>query len=422
MTMRSLRHVLLALLAVLAGLAVTTPSPACPFCGMTGQTLTDDVNQASMVLYGTLTNPQINPNGDFGGGSTDMEIAAIVKKHEIIGDKKKITLPRYVPVDKDSKVKFLIFCDVFKGKIDPYKGVPVKTDDIVKYLTGAIELKGKEQPTRLKFFFNWLDNADIEISNDAYKEFGNADYKDYKDVAKEFPADKVAKWLQDSNTPAFRYGLYGSLLGHCGKPEQAAILRKMLDDPAKRLSSGVDGILAGYIMLKPLEGWDYTRKVMADPYGRAVARGMNLVVGGPGAAALKENSKDFMLRYAGLRTARFFWEYRSDVIDRKQVLNTICLLLDQSDIADLAIEDLRKWKATDVTDRVLALMNRPSHNIPIVKRSILRYALSFPDQPKAAAFVSAMRQKDPDWVKDVEELLKLEGTGNTTTTPAPKKQ
>ena len=51
------------------------------------------------------------------------------------------------------------------------------------------------------------------------KEFklnGNADYKDYHEMAKHLPADKIAKWLQDPNTPAFRYGLYASMLGHCG--------------------------------------------------------------------------------------------------------------------------------------------------------------------------------------------------------------
>ena len=185
------------LFAVLAGTVFTLTSQACPFCGTSGQTLTDDVNQASMVLYGTLANAKVSTAGDFGGGTTDLIIAAVVKKHDILGDKKVVTLPRYVPVsDKDNKVKYLIFCDVFKGKIDPYKGVPVKTDDIVKYLTGSLELKGKDLGKRLHFFFDWLDSTDVEIAIDAFKEFGNADYKDYKDVAKTFPADKVAKWLQ----------------------------------------------------------------------------------------------------------------------------------------------------------------------------------------------------------------------------------
>ena len=47
--------------------------------------------------------------------------------------------------------------------------------------------------------------------------------------------------------------------------------------------------------------------------------------------------------------------------------------------------------------------------MPVVRRSILRYALSCQDRhPQAAAFVAEQRQKNPDTVKDAEELLRLE--------------
>jgi hypothetical protein len=158
----------------------------------------------------------------------------------------------------------------------------------------------------------------------------------------------------------------------------------MLDDPSKRLSSGVDGVLAGYTMLAPKEGWARIRAILADP------------------------KKEFMLRYSALKAIRFFWDFRPDVIPQKELVDAACLLLDQNDIADLAIEDLRKWKRVEVADRVLDLFTKPSHDVPIIQRSIMRYALSFPEQPRAAALVQEMRQKKPTWVKDVEELLKLD--------------
>jgi hypothetical protein len=359
---------------------------ACPFCGMQGQTLTGDVNQASMVLFGTLKNAKLD-NGDFGQGTTELHIDTVLKKHEILGDKKVVVLPRYVPTDKDKGARFLIFCDVFKGKIDPYRGVPVKEgSDMVKYLQGALAVKDKDTATRLRFSFDYLDNADLEVSNDAYKEFGNADYKDYKDLAAKLPADKLAKWLQDPNTPSFRFGTYGSLLGHCGTAKDAELLRKMLDDPQKRVTSGIDGMLAGYVMLQPKEGWQYLQGI------------------------LKDTKKDFLFRYAGLRSIRFFWDYRSDIIAKAELQKGAELLLDQGDIADLAIEDLRKWKAWDALERVLALSGKSTHDAPIIQRAILRFALSCQDKPKAAAYVKAMRAKDAEKVKDVEDLLKLEST------------
>lgn len=389
MTGTSLRRLLTLGIMVLAWAGAPQSVRSCPFCSMQGQTLIGDVNQASMVLYGTFTNAKLDSSGDLGQGSTDLVIEAVIKKHEILGDRKLLTLPRYVPTDKNSNVKFLVFCDVFKGKIDPYRGVPVPADsDMVKYIQGALDVKDKSITARLRYYFDYLDNKDPEISNDAYKEFGNADYKDYREMAKSLPADKIARWLEDPNTPAFRYGLYASMLGHCGTAKHAELLRKMLDDPQKRVSTGVDGILAGYTMLQPKAGMDYIRGILKDP------------------------SKEFMLRYAALRAVRFFWDSRPDLLDKNDLVQSVCPLLEQSDIADLAIEDLRKWGRWEICDRILELQNKKSHDIPIIRRSILRFALSCPDK-KATAFVEQCRKRDPEMVKDTEELLKLE-TGKTS--------
>lgn len=370
---------LVALVAVLVG---AIPAAACPFCTMQGQTLTGDVNQASMVLFGTLKNPKL---GGDGPGSTEFHVEAVIKKHDILGDKKVVLLPRYVPPsDKDKNVKFLIFCDIFKGKIDPYRGIPVKGNaDIVKYLTGAVDHKDKPLAERLSYFFNYLDNPDLEISNDAYKEFGNADYKDYRDLAKKLPADRIAKWLEDPDTPSFRFGLYASMLGHCGSSKHASLLRQMLDDPKRKVASGVDGILAGYIMLDPKNGWEYLLGI------------------------LKDSKKDFLYRYAGLRAVRFFVEQHTDAVPKAELLKGTLFLADQGDIADLAIDDLRKWKSWEALNPILALAGKESHDVPIVRRAILKFALSCPDK-KAAAFVAAERKKDADFVKEVEELLQLE--------------
>ncbi len=378
------RRLLLLCTALLGWAWFASGASACPFCTMQGQTLTQEVGQASMVLYGSLENAKPSTSGDFNGGTTDLVLDAVVKKHDWLGDKKVVTLNRYVP-QTDPKFKFLVFCDIYKGNVDPYRGMPVKADsDIVKYLDGAMKVKDKEVGARLRFFFDYLDNADVEISNDAYKEFGNADYKDYRDMAKSLPADKIAGWLKDPKTPQFRYGLYASMLGHCGKEEHAELLRGLLDDAQKRSLSGVDGILAGYTLAKPKEGWEYIQSILKDP------------------------SKEFTLRYAALRTVRFFWDSRPDIIKHEDLAAAVCLLLPQNDIADLAIEDLRKWKQWDIASQVLDLRNKESHNIPIIRRSILRYALSCPNNQVAVAFVDELRKKDARLVKDAEELLKLE--------------
>lgn len=192
-----------------------------------------------------------------------------------------------------SKNKFLVFCDVYKGTLDPYRGVELPADtQMVKYLTGAVALAKSPQPERLRFYFDHLNSPEIEIALDAYREYAKADYKDYKDMAKKLPVKTLVGWLEDPKTPPYRYGLYASLLGHCGGPEQAKLLKKMIEDPEKRRGSGVDGMMAGMVMIEPKEGWAYLSDLMLN------------------------EKQDFTLRYSVFRTARFLWDNRPDLVPR----------------------------------------------------------------------------------------------------------
>ncbi len=213
---------LLPLSALLLLPFLSAPAPACPFCSMQGQTMAGEVAGADMVLFGSLTNANDTAQ------TTDLVLDAVVKKNAVlddlaktVGGKKSVTLPKYLPPEVAGTNKFLVFCNIIsKKEIDPYRGLAVPPgSDMVGYLKGVQEQKDKKPGERLKFFFNYLDNSDPEIAMDAFKEFANAPYSDYREMAKDLPADKIAGWLRDPNTPGFRIGLYGSLLGHCGKEE-----------------------------------------------------------------------------------------------------------------------------------------------------------------------------------------------------------
>jgi len=380
----------LVLFALCIGISRTT---ACPFCTMQGQTLTGEVSTAALVLYGKLSNANEKME------TVDIEIETIIKDHPIRGKEKKLTLSRYVDLsttgDKD---RFMVFCDVFKGKIDPYRGMALKSGSKVpEYLQGALSVKDKAVPARLQFFFEFLDHADSEISNDSYKEFGNADYKDFKSMASTLPADRVIKWLKNPETPSFRIGLYASMLGHCGKESDAGLLRTILEDPERKAGTGLDGIMAGYAMLKPSAGWDFLRGV------------------------LKNTKEEFMFRYAALRAVRFLHDYRPDVVSKKDLINGLMVMVNQEDIADLVIEDLRKWQCWDKADEVLAVLKTESAKQPIVKRSILRYALQCAGNKAASDYVAERRKADAKAVEEAEELLKLEmDSTKPSTTPVKK--
>ena len=381
----SIRTILV--LSLLGGLFFVPQAESCPFCSSQGQTLLGEVAEANLIVFGTLSNQKLERSELGNKGTTDINIELVVKPHEILGDKKVLTIPRYIPPSDSKARKHLIFIGVTKGKLDPYRGETVKEDSkIGEYLQGSIALRDKDIPTRLTYFFKYLDSEEVAISNDAYMEFGNVDYPEYRKLAEKLDPEVVAKWLKNPNTPITRFGLYGSILGHCGKKEtHAKIIREILDDPTKKFISGMDGILAGYLMIDPEAGWKYLMEI------------------------LKNDKQGFLLRYAGLRTVRFFWDYRPDILDKKKCVEAVASLIEQPDIADLAVDDLRRWGRWEVSEKVFKLFERATHDIPIVKRSLVRYALCAPKEQKdAQEFLIRMRKIDSEWVDQVDELLKLE--------------
>lgn len=387
----------------LALFAFVTAAPSlwsCPFCGpMQGQTLTKEVQQARLVVFGPLSNPRLDPARPE-SGTTELTIEAIIKNHEFLKGKKTLLLPRYIPVqEKDATVRFLVFCDLFEGRLDPYRGLPMTSKDVVTYLNGAVPLEKAPAPERLKFFFQYLDHEDTELAVDAYREFAASEYRDVLSMVRSSDRQqmrsKLIRWLRDPNTPAFRLGFYGMLLGHCGnKSTDVSLFQELLADEQRAQLSGMDGILAGYVLLDPEAGWRHLEQLLAN------------------------TNLEFTTRYAGLRALRFLWDYHPDLIERRTLIAAMSRLIEQRDIADLAIDDLRKWGEWSLTDKILPLYSAASHDVSIVKRAIIKYALRCPASA-AKAFITEQRKLQPDRIREIEELLELEAPVPALT-PQPK--
>ena len=194
---------------------------------MQGQTLAGEVAGADMVLFGTLTNANVKDE------TTDLTLDSIIKTNALVAGKKVVTLPKYIEPDRLGQYKFLVFCYVFKGKIDPYRGMAMKPDsDIVAYLKGVQEIKDKKPAERLKFFFNYLDNADPGNLDGRLQGVRQRRLQGLPRHGRRIcRRQSWPAWLRDPNTPGYRIGLYGSLLGHCGKDEDAKLLRSLVEIP-----------------------------------------------------------------------------------------------------------------------------------------------------------------------------------------------
>jgi hypothetical protein len=372
------RHAAIAFLVLLLGVAPgLCRAPHC-LDAVRQRTLREDAADCPLIVYGTLTNPQMR--GD--EGTTDLLVSGVVKPHPILGGAKVLTLPRYIAVeDPKNPPRMLIFCDIFKGKLDPYRGV-VAQPAIVEYLRGLVALDG-DRAQVLRFCAAYLEHPDPEIAADAALEFSKASQVELIDAACKVPADKLRAWLRNPQTSRWRLNLYAFLLGQVGRDADYVLLRDLLERRQNDLSpSALDGIFIACVLLRPKEGWADVRALLEKP------------------------DSDFLLRYGALRTVRYFQAHPSGVLGRKEVVDAMALAVAHGDMADLAIEDLRRWGTWDLTDRILPLYKKPD-TFPIVRKSIVRYALQCP-RPEAADLVAEVRKAKPDLVADQEELLKLE--------------
>lgn len=387
--------------AALAALFCTVNSSAgecCPFCpgAAMGQTLVKEVQQARFVVYGVPSNPQIKRDAEGRDyNTTDLTIEEVVKADPFLKNKKTLTLPRYIPVSGMGTEKILAFCDLNNEQADNYLTMSVKGIAVVEYLKEAMKVHEKDVTRRLRFYFNYLDHEDNEVASDAYKEFAKADYADVVKLVKDHGDAGMRKrlqaWLKDPKTAIYRYGLFGLMLGLCGQKEDGELFLSLLNDPDKSLISGIDGILAGYILVDQTNGWNYTK---------------SLIMG---------NTNDFAKRHAGLRTIRFLWETHMGHVPQDELLAMMEQFITQGDIADMAMDDLRRWKQWKFTDRILEQSKRATHVGGLVQRAVLRYMLSVPQGKYAGAseFVDAVRRVNPEKIKDAQELLDLEKTNAT---------
>jgi hypothetical protein len=357
---------------------------ACSLCdsGLRSQiTFRQEFEDAKIVLYGTLANPQIKPGAPAGTGTTEFHIEKVLKNNAALGGRNMLMLNQYIPrLDVKNKPKFVVFVTLRDGKLNPYSGRPVKTEAVLSYLNNIQGLRGKDRTDQLLYYFKYLDSADDTISKDAFLEFARLNDQEVGEIAKHLPPDKLRAWLKDPKTPSERLSLYAFLLGAGDKDKDAAaLLRQMIERPDGRTGPALDGLLSGYINLKPREGWDLAASILGD------------------------TKKPSTERFAAARTLRFYHAWKPTET-HKEVLRCLGVMLHDGEIADIAIDNLREWKEWDFTKQILASYDKPAFDSPIARRNIIRYALCCP-QPEARSFIDALSRKDPDLVAQVKDSL-----------------
>jgi hypothetical protein len=344
-------------------------------------TLRKEAANCRILLHGVAVNPRDLGNGD---GVTDFLIHGVLKGETLVARKRVVELPRVIQVnDHNNPPRYVIFVDVDRGKWDFYRGVEA-TPAVLDYLRGLIRVDPQDRQALLRYCFDYLQDPDSVVSADALQEFMSATDAELRRVAAHLPTERLRTWLRDARTDGARLGLYGFLLGNCGTAKDAELLAGLFKEYTHKETGGyLHGVLCGQILLQPREGWAHVLECLRNP------------------------KLPFARRYQALRAVRFVHDSRPDLVGRAELLEAVAAVLNDPELADFGVEDLRRWRDWQLTDHVLGLLGRESHTQPVIRRAIIRYALQCPDS-RAARLVAAERQRDPQYVEDSEEMLKLE--------------
>ncbi len=366
------------ILSIFVLVLAAAPLFACSFCGdafARRQPLRERFAESKLVLAGQLKNAVANADGT---GTTEFHVAKVLK-----GDAKgttKLLVPRYLPVVADTPPDFVFFCSIADGKIEPVHGVPGGAA-LADYLAAMAKADGAT--ARLALAFARLDAADAAVASEAFLEFARAADAELAAATTALDRKKLRAWIADAKTPIERLGVYGLLLGLCGDADDGRDLVRLVRGGSadERIAANLGGLLGGAILLAPADGWKLATDLLADP------------------------KRNFTDKLNVVSTVRFFQASRPKE-SRERILACYAVVVANGDLADLAIDDLRRWRWWDLTATVLAQAGKPTHAAPAMARGIARYALQCPDDA-AKAYVADLRRKDPALVKKVEDSLKL---------------
>lgn len=370
----------IAALQLSAWMLAAVSASACELCGNMAQrtSLAFEFSQAQVVVYGHLANPMLTNKA--GSGTTEFHFDQIVKDDPTLPRKKMMLVSRYLPVlDPKSPPKYVMFFRSSKQGLQISSGKEIANPVVLDFIA-ELHRNRSEPGKMLAHAAKHFDHADPIIADEAFMIFAKADDKLIAEHAAKLSPVNLRKLVKDPDMEAERLSMFAFLLGACGNNDDAELLGSLARNPQPRHYKSFEGILAGYITIQPKAGW-------------AVAQQM-----------LRGDKQSFLLRYATLRTLRFY--YNADPkAHGTQVMQGLGLAIGHADIADIAIRDLGRWQRWEHTQLILSCWDRKSHQSEIVKQSIVRYALACKESP-ARTFLERARRQEPELVKRMEDELK----------------
>jgi hypothetical protein len=340
-----------ALTAIALGLR---PGDACDFCGSVEVSPSMSLRSAEAALSVEITGRKFLFAGDEGAKTavTFKVLRPLVGEKPAAGASFTTTVPLK---NLGAATKAVVM--VSGGEKNPVilDAYPDADGRLSTYLIKATSFT-KDEPAKVAYFASHLEDADPWIAMDAQGQFYAIPNEQVRKAADALPAGKFREWLASEKVHISRKGLYGMLLGLCGKADDIELLKKVFE-------AGQDNILAA---------------------GGALAGWCNLS-GKPGevlAPVITDVNRPLSARRAALQVVRYLLE-KADAKERPALLEQYRKGLGDKVLAEYSVEEMARSLEFGLLEDVKKLWLDPKRSTRNVQLFVRFYGAMMPEGTKA---------------------------------------
>lgn len=339
--------------------AVPSPALACPFCSAVSQTLSEEMGAMDAAAIARIV------AGSETDADAEFEIISVLHGQSLIEPHQKIRVNYFGKAKPDQQ--FLLM------GVDPPEllwssPLPV-TDAAIDYIKSLTQLP-KDRLERIAFFLPYLEHSEPILARDAYDEFAKTPYPDIKSLKSQLNHAKLLEWIQDTSLPADRKRMYLVMLGVCNQPEDAELLEKLLRSEDENQRGGLDAMIACYLTLRGAAGLPLIDELF-----------------------LHNKKSQYADTYAAIMALRFHGT-EGGIIDKQRVLESMRLILDRPELADLVIPDLARWEDWTQIDKLSQLFKSADEKSSWVRVPVINYLRACP-LPAAEQALAELKEIDP---------------------------
>lgn len=265
-----------------------------------------------------------------------------------------------------------------------------------KYVEDILSLPD-DPADRLRFFEDYLDDSEEILQADAYDEFARADYDAVKAIKDDIDHDRLIGWIKNPKAPSHMRSLYFTMLSVCGQPEDIQMLEEILTSGDRDQLAALSSMASCYLTLTGAAGLPLIEDhflrggVMWDP--------------------------EYVHTYGAIMALRFLGE-QGGVIDRGRILQSLRIMLDRPQLADLVIRDLARWEDWESMPRLVELFQEADEESSWVRVPVINYLRACP-LPEAKDHIEELSKIDPGAVQRASSLFPFPAGGGAASQADP---